>query len=55
MAKKYQEPLSEWQKRNCAGCKFADEKKVGTGEGCCTFFLQYELDDEGECKTKRVM
>ena len=53
MKDKYHEPLSEWQERNCAGCGFVDRKKVGTGEACCTYYLHYELDDEGECKTKR--
>ena len=53
MKDKYNESLSEWQKRNCAGCKFAELKKVGTGKACCTYPLHYELDDEGECKSKR--
>jgi len=53
MNDKYHEPLSEWQKRNCTGCQFADMKTIGTGEACCTYYLHYELDDKGECKTKR--
>jgi len=53
MKDKYHEPLSEWQKRNCTGCRFADKKKVGTGEACCTYYLQFKMDDEGECTTKR--
>lgn len=53
MKDKYHEPLAEWQKRNCAGCRFAEKKKVGTGEACCTYYLQYELDDKGECKTRK--
>ncbi len=53
MKDKYSEPLSEWQERNCSDCRFADKKKVGTGEACCTYYLQYEMDDEGECKTRR--
>lgn len=28
--------LAIWQKYNCAGCYFADDEKVGTGEPCCT-------------------
>jgi len=55
MKNKYQEPLSEWQKRNCPSCRFSDKKLVGTGKPCCTSFLQHELDDEGECKTMRVV
>ncbi len=53
MKDKYQELLSEWQKRNCTGCRFADEKKIGTGDACCTFYLSIEMDSEGECKTAR--
>ncbi len=53
MKDKYSEPLSDWQKRNCAGCRYADEKMVGTGEACCTYYLHCETDDEGECKTRR--
>lgn len=54
MKDKYHEPLSEWQKRNCAGCKFVDEKRVGTGEACCTYFMMLEMDDDGECKTREL-
>ena len=50
---KHYEPLAEWQKRNCTGCRFAEKRAVGTGKACCTYYLQYELDDKGECKTKR--
>ena len=53
MKDKYSEPLSEWQKRNCTGCRYADEKMAGTGEPCCTYYLPVELDDKGECKTRR--
>jgi hypothetical protein len=28
--------LAIWQSNNCSRCKFADTKKVGTGEPCCT-------------------
>lgn len=28
--------LAIWQSNNCSRCKFADIKKVGTGEPCCT-------------------
>jgi len=28
--------LAIWQSNNCSRCKFADPKKVGTGEPCCT-------------------
>jgi hypothetical protein len=31
------ETLTEFQERNCKGCRYADEKKVGTGKPCCTF------------------
>jgi hypothetical protein len=29
-------PLAIWQSNNCSRCVFADEKKVGTGDPCCT-------------------
>lgn len=28
--------LAIWQNNNCSRCKFAESKKVGTGEPCCT-------------------
>jgi len=31
------ETLAEFQERNCKGCRYADDNKVGTGEPCCTF------------------
>jgi len=55
MKNKYQEPFSEWQKRNCSSCRFSDKKMVGTGNACCTYILNCELDDEGECKTMRIV
>ena len=31
------EGLAKFQKENCAGCRFADDAKVGTGEPCCQY------------------
>lgn len=28
--------LSDYQERNCRGCKFADTARIGTGKPCCT-------------------
>lgn len=54
MKDKYHEPLRKWQERNCHVCKFSDKRLVGTGKACCTYPGVYELDDEGECKTRRT-
>jgi hypothetical protein len=35
--------MKEFQEKNCRGCKFADAKKVGTGEPCCTYWQQIEV------------
>lgn len=29
--------LKELQEKNCRGCRFANQEKVGTGEPCCTY------------------
>ena len=52
---KHYEPLTEWQKRNCSGCKFADGKTVGTGEACCTYYLIFKQDNNGECTTRKIV
>jgi len=54
MKDKYREPLSEWQARNCASCRFSDKKLVGTGKACCTYPGVFEMDDKGECETRRT-
>lgn len=53
MNNEHQELLCIWQERNCTGCIFADLKLIGTGEPCCTYCGINELDDYGECKTRR--
>jgi len=53
MKDKYHESLRKWQERNCHVCKFSDKRLVGTGKACCTYPGVYELDDEGECETRR--
>jgi len=30
------ETLAQFQRRNCKGCFYADDEKVGTGQRCCT-------------------
>ena len=44
--------LAEFQKGNCADCKFADPRKVGTGLPCCTRLEQAEIID-GLCFSNR--
>lgn len=34
-----EQALAIWQSNNCSRCYFADAKKVGTGEPCCTRLL----------------
>ena len=46
-------PLDEWQKRECKGCFFADDKKVGTKKACCTYTDTEVFDCLGHCKTRR--
>jgi hypothetical protein len=41
-----------FQRMNCKGCKFADESKVGTGEPCCTYAFQLNVDND-VCRTRR--
>lgn len=41
-----------FQNANCKGCRFADEKLVGTGEPCCTFAFTLDIQ-EGKCYTRR--
>ena len=42
----------EFQLKNCKDCYFAEAKKVGTGEPCCTYPSQLEIV-AGICLSKR--
>ena len=42
--------LTEFQRRNCRGCFYADEEKVGTGRACCSYPQPLKLE-RGECLT----
>ena len=44
--------LDEFQEKNCHGCFYADEEKVGTGRACCTYPQPIELED-GKCLTRK--
>ena len=48
------ETLAEFQKRNCKGCFYADEEKVGTGRACCTY-PQPIKHERGECLTRKAV
>jgi len=39
------ERLEEFQERNCRGCFYAEEEKVGTGRACCTYPQPLKLED----------
>lgn len=41
-----------FQKLNCAGCRFADTKMVGTGQPCCTFPSKLDVKD-GHCLSRK--
>ena len=41
-----------FQKLNCAGCRFADTKMVGTGQPCCTFPSKLDVED-GQCLSRK--
>lgn len=44
----------EFQLNNCKDCYFAEAKKVGTGEPCCTYPSQLDIDPKTEtCRSKR--
>ena len=44
--------LAELQRANCAGCVFADDEKVGTGEPCCTRMQGPLFADDGVCEAR---
>ena len=44
--------LAEIQMENCAGCKYADSAKVGTGEACCTY-IRLTRWDHGKCLDRK--
>ena len=44
--------LAKFQQANCTDCHFADKKKVGTGEPCCTFARRLEVKGE-KCLSMR--
>ena len=46
------ESLAEFQDRNCRGCFYADEEKVGSGQACCTYHQPIKLE-KGQCVSKR--
>jgi hypothetical protein len=46
--------LAEFQKRNCKGCFYADEEKVGTDRACCTY-PQPIKHQRGECLTRKAV
>ena len=46
------ETLAEFQERNCNGCFYADEEKVGSGQACCTYPQSIKLE-KGQCLSKR--
>lgn len=46
--------MEEFQLKNCKDCFFAESKKVGTGEACCTYPDRLIVSSTtGECKSKR--
>ena len=36
--------MIDFQRENCADCRYADKPKVGTGEPCCTHTGKLETD-----------
>ncbi len=46
--------MDEWQIKNCKDCYFAEAKKVGTGNPCCTYPGSLVHDLLGHCKSKRL-
>lgn len=46
--------LEDWQKANCKNCYFAEAKKVGTGNPCCTYPYSLVHSPEGQCLSKRL-
>lgn len=44
--------VAEFQHNNCKDCFFAEAKKVGTGEPCCTYPSKL-IADSGKCQVKR--
>lgn len=45
--------LAKFQNENCKGCYHADDKKVGTGEPCCTKPTLPHTED-GVCIDRRT-
>lgn len=49
------ENLKQFQEENCHGCYFVDDKKVGTGEPCCTYSFRLKISNNGEkCLVRRI-
>ena len=44
--------LAAFQMKNCAGCRFADKKAVGSGTPCCTYGGKLEYRNN-VCQTRR--
>ncbi len=45
--------LIDWQNRECKGCTFADDPKIGTGKFCCTHAGRISIAvATGLCETK---
>jgi len=42
-----------WRVRNCEPCKFCDKKALDEYQPCCTYPGRIELNEPGECITKR--
>jgi len=46
--------MKQFQLKNCKDCYFAEAKKVGTGEPCCTYPGKLIVNPEtGVCESKR--
>lgn len=49
-----EQDLKTFQLSNCLGCRFADKKKIGTGEPCCNKAAPYRVEDTtGWCIDRR--
>lgn len=48
------ERIKKFQNKNCKGCFFADVKKVGTGEPCCTKPTPAKMRDAETCIDRRL-
>ena len=44
--------LKELQEKNCKGCLYANQEKVGTGQACCTYPGMPRLEGN-KCLTRK--